>query len=140
MTGESTDEDVLFYHDSIFEKGYTSGLNSVDITSDNQTAIDTYIANNNIYSEEQYLEYGQLNYETGFADAGGIINDNNVSDSNDDVLGDDDSFESIDYIVLITLFILFLGVLVFIIKAIINAKKNSSKNKYYSSKKRKARR
>lgn len=52
-------------YDAGYSVGYTEGQNSVDITSDNQTAIDNYITNNKYYSESEYIEYGNTKYTDG---------------------------------------------------------------------------
>lgn len=52
--------------DDFYNKGYNAGKNSVDITTDNQQAIDDYLENNNLYTENDYNKYGEDKYNLGF--------------------------------------------------------------------------
>ena len=49
-----------------YEEGYTAGVESIDITSDNQTVIDDYITANNYHSNTEYLKYGESKYQDGY--------------------------------------------------------------------------
>ena len=55
-------------YDSGYETGFNEGKASVDITTDNQAAIDNYIEENNLHTNDEYLEYGNEKYELGFDD------------------------------------------------------------------------
>jgi len=48
-----------------WEAGFQSGVESVDITSDNEEAINEYITSNNMKTEEEYLAYGEEKYQEG---------------------------------------------------------------------------
>ena len=49
-----------------YQKGYEDGRESVDITVDNQQAIEDYISNNELKTQEEYLQYGEEKYTNGF--------------------------------------------------------------------------
>jgi len=48
-----------------WESGYQEGIKSVDITQDNQQAIEDYIIQNNMKSEDEFLEYGEIRFNEG---------------------------------------------------------------------------
>ena len=48
-----------------WESGFQAGVESVDITQDNEEAINEYIASNNMKTEEEYLTYGEEKYQEG---------------------------------------------------------------------------
>jgi len=50
-----------------YKEGYTDGVASVDITIDNQDAIDDYIKKNNMKTNADYLSYGETKYNEGLA-------------------------------------------------------------------------
>lgn len=49
-----------------YQKGFEDGKNSVDITIDNKEAIEEYIDNNELKTQEEYLQYGEEKYINGF--------------------------------------------------------------------------
>jgi len=49
-----------------YASGYREGKESVDITVDNQQAIEDYIENENMKTEEEYLSYGKEKYDSGY--------------------------------------------------------------------------
>jgi len=49
-----------------YQEGYEAGKNSVDITADNKQAIEDYISNNELKTQEEYLNYGEEKYTNGF--------------------------------------------------------------------------
>lgn len=54
--------------ESGYNTGFTEGKNSVDITSDNEEAIEDYIRDNNYHSDDEYNEYGESQYDKGYDD------------------------------------------------------------------------
>lgn len=50
-----------------YKEGYEDGVASVDITIDNQDAIDDYIKKNNMKTNADYLSYGETKYNEGLA-------------------------------------------------------------------------
>ncbi|MBQ7307813.1 MAG: hypothetical protein IJW82_04710 [Clostridia bacterium] len=67
-----------------YNEGFEEGTNSVDITEDNQSAINDYILQNNMKTEEEYLQYGEVKFEEG---ANSIdITEDNQSAINDYIL------------------------------------------------------
>ena len=54
--------------ESGYNTGFTEGQNSVDITQDNQEAIDNYIRDNNYHTNDEYNEYGASQYNKGYDD------------------------------------------------------------------------
>lgn len=54
--------------ESGYNTGFTEGKNSVDITQDNQEAIDNYIRDNNYHTNDEYNEYGESQYNKGYDD------------------------------------------------------------------------
>jgi len=61
VLGEITQEDI----DNARQEGYEEGANSVDITKDNEDAINEYVSSNNMKTEEQYNAYGESKFEEG---------------------------------------------------------------------------
>ena len=60
FTTKSLDETIYYTEDDYLEYGesqYQNGINSVDITEDNQAVIDNYIEENNLHTDEEYLSY-----------------------------------------------------------------------------------
>lgn len=51
-----------------YAKGKEDGIAGVDITTDNQEAIDEYLNENDLYTNEEYLEYGELKHQEGYAE------------------------------------------------------------------------
>ncbi|MBQ7307815.1 MAG: hypothetical protein IJW82_04720, partial [Clostridia bacterium] len=49
-----------------YQKGFEDGRDSVDITIDNKEAIEEYIDNNELKTQEEYLQYGEEKYTNGF--------------------------------------------------------------------------
>lgn len=64
-----------------YNTGYTEGANSVDITQDNQQAIEDYITENNYHTDSDYQQYGQNQYNTGYAngESAGFTNGANAN-------------------------------------------------------------
>ena len=56
-----SEEEYLAYG----QQKYNEGTNSVDITTDNQSAIDNYINENNYHTDEDYNSYGNIKYAEG---------------------------------------------------------------------------
>ena len=54
-----------------YDEGFVAGGESVDITTDNQGAIDIYIEENNYHTDEEYQALGNNRYTTGYED--GVI-------------------------------------------------------------------
>lgn len=54
--------------ESGYNTGFSEGANSVDITSDNEQAIEDYISDNNYHSDEEYQKYGESQYNKGYDD------------------------------------------------------------------------
>ena len=63
-----------------YQKGYEDGRESVDITVDNKQAIEDYISNNELKTQQEYLSYGEEKYTNGF----------NAGKSSVDVTSNDD--------------------------------------------------
>lgn len=49
-----------------YNQGFSDGESSVDITTDNQNAIDNYIEENNLHTDSDYIEYGNSKYNDGY--------------------------------------------------------------------------
>lgn len=52
--------------DKSYQDGFEAGRESVDITADNKEAIEEYISNNELKTQEEYLSYGEEKYTNGF--------------------------------------------------------------------------
>lgn len=52
-----------------YNNGYTQATRDIDITVDNQEAIDKYIEDNNMKTYKEYEEYGNKKYQIGMANA-----------------------------------------------------------------------
>ena len=61
VSGEYTEDDL----NKKYEEGFSDGKASIDITSDNEEAINEYITSNNMKTEEEYLTYGEEKYTEG---------------------------------------------------------------------------
>lgn len=51
-----------------YNTGFSAGQNSVDITKDNEKAIEDYIRDNNYHTDAEYNEYGESQYNKGYDD------------------------------------------------------------------------
>ena len=79
---------IVLNNDTIIYKKYNMGQLvdvihepvSADITSDNQQAIDDYIVQNNLKTENEYLEYGESKYLAGQESIDITSNDKEVYD------------------------------------------------------------
>lgn len=58
--------DTEMYQQIGYEQGYEAGVKSVDITSDNEEAINKYIEDNNMKTETEYNQYGETKYSEGY--------------------------------------------------------------------------
>lgn len=58
--------DTDMYQQIGYEQGYEVGVKSVDITSDNEEAINKYITENNMKTETKYNQYGETKYSEGY--------------------------------------------------------------------------
>ena len=68
FSASKLDTTVYYPESEYLEYGdtkYQEGVGSVDITTDNQEAIDSYIEDNNYHSDNEYLEYGDTKYQEG---------------------------------------------------------------------------
>lgn len=68
--------------DKSYQDGFEAGRESVDITADNKEAIEEYISNNELKTQEEYLSYGEEKYTNGFLNGKASVD----VTSNDDLI------------------------------------------------------
>ena len=78
-SGGYTEEEYLAYGEEMefagYQSGYADAEQNIDITTDNENAINQYITDNNMKTEEEYNAYGESQFEAG-ADSVDITTDN----------------------------------------------------------------